>query len=170
MSIGLPQAIDLLVFLWSIHYYTQRSTEHSDLPISLSVAPRTKGRKKQPLDGTIIVIVMHGNHLFIPYLWRSSVYQAIYSLQVSSEGCGRKGSWPELRYYSSVCLQGLGMDMLGQPRVPAKIWPGQWSSWSENCCCLSQLARFILAYWGWRGGMETTLSCNGLLHHTHIML
>lgn len=146
MSIWLPQAIDLLVFLWSIQYYTQRSTEHSDLPISLSVAPRTKGRKKQPLDGTIIVIVMRGNHLFMLYLWRSSVYQAIYSLEVSSGRCRRKRSWPELRYYAGICLQGLGVDMLRQSRVPAKIWPGQWSSSSEKCCCLSQLARFILAY------------------------
>jgi len=146
MSIRLPQAIDLLVFLWSIHYYTQRSTEHSDLPISLSVAPRTKGRKKQPLGGTIIVIVMRGNHLFMLYLWRSLVYQAIYNLEVSSERCERKRSWPELRYYASICLQGLGMDMLGQSRDPAKIWFGQWSSWREKCCCFSQIARFILAY------------------------
>jgi hypothetical protein len=166
----LPQAIDLLVFLWSIQYCTERSTELCDRPISLSVAPRTKGCKRQPLNGAIFVTAMRGINLYMLYLWTLSVYQTIYSLEFFNEWCivndvegnGRDLNWGTVQAF--VCKDWKWT--CGESQCACEIWSGQ--GW--NALLLELTLSFYSCLLRLKRRNEKCLSCKGFLHHTNIIL
>jgi hypothetical protein len=58
-------------------------------------------------------------------------------------GCGRKWSWPNLRYYPSGCLKQLTKTMknLGQDsQCPTEFWTSQVPNTNQKHYYLSQLA------------------------------
>jgi hypothetical protein len=59
------------------------------------------------------------------------------------KGCGRMQSWPNLRYYSSICLVGrreTTKDLSKDTSVPSKIWTGHLTNWSQKHYCFSWFA------------------------------